>query len=57
MVIKTSQLVIPVPRAKTFKYTISIAGTDVTGRVQEARFRKPITTSIGDFFIRLINTG
>lgn len=55
--IKTEEVFVFYPRPFTPNFKVLVDTTDITTRIFEAGFNKPVTTGIGDFKIRLINVG
>lgn len=55
--IENAQIIIPIPKKKTFKGKVTLNGTDVSSHVRKSEWTKQVTGGIGFFTLTLINTG
>ena len=55
--IKDAQIIIPIPKKKTFKGKVVLNGTDVSSHIQKSEWTKQVTGGVGFFTLTLINTG
>ncbi len=53
--IKNTRIIIPIPKVRNTKVKIEIKGVDVTSRVVESSWVKPVTTGLGTFNLNLSN--
>lgn len=54
---RTTEIFIPIPKTRNTHVKVEIDGDDLTGRVKESSFVKPVTSGIGTFSIVLSNAG
>lgn len=57
MVIKTTDMFIPVPKLRNTKVKVTIAGDDLTSKVMSSEWIKPVTVGIGTFSLKLSDIG
>jgi len=57
MVETTNNILVPVPKARTWNYTVTVGGVDVTARLKDSRWKRPLLNSgVGTFSCNIINT-
>lgn len=55
--IDARDIIIPIPKTKNFTNTVTLNSTDVTTKVFDSEWVKPVTIGIGYFRLVLVNTG
>ncbi len=55
--IKNTRIFIPIPKIRNTKIKVEVDGDDLTNRVKESSFVKPVTNGIGTFSMILSNAG
>ena len=53
--IETTEIFIPIPKTRNAQIKVEINGDDLTSRVVESSFTKPVTNGIGTFKVKLSN--
>lgn len=54
---ETTEIFIPIPKPRKTNPKVEIDGDDLTGRIKESSFSKPVTNGIGTFKIIVSNAG